>query len=87
MLSRPSANVLFIGLALLLAGALAGCAEPPQRTAANDPYEACVTRGYQIGDLPYRATAFYQPHVEDRIWPQIKSPVAQCSELRSRGEL
>jgi hypothetical protein len=72
-----------IGLAL----AVAGCGEPPMRTAANDAYQDCLNRGYQIGDLPYTATRFYQSHVEDRIWAPTRSPVAQCSEYRARGEL
>lgn len=73
------------GLVLLVAG----CSEAPasMRTAANDPYQACIYRGYQIGSLPYAATHFYQAHVEDRIWPAVKSPVEMCNELRARGEL
>jgi hypothetical protein len=82
MTSRPVAA--WLASAVLL---VAGCSEAPVRTAANDPYQACIHRGYQIGNLPYAATRFYQPHVEDRIWPAVKSPVAECNELRSRGEL
>lgn len=66
---------------------LVGCAEPQVRMAQNDPYQECLYRGTQIGDLPYSATRFYQAHVEDRIWAPVKSPVAQCSELRAHGEL
>ena len=72
----------------LLALAVAGCAEPPLRTASSDEaYQACLTRGYQMGDLPYSATRFYQSHVEDRIWTPARSPVTQCNEYRARGEL
>jgi hypothetical protein len=85
MLRRFSASVRWIPAILVLA--LAACAEPPTRTAANDPYQACIERGYQIGNLPYRATTFYQSNVEDRIWPATRSPVAQCSEFRERGQL
>lgn len=85
MLRRFSANARWFFAILVLA--LAGCAEPPLRTAANDPYQACLARGYQIGDLPYTATRFYQSHVEDRIWAPTKSTVAQCNEYRSHGEL
>lgn len=89
MLNRVSANA-FLGSMTAAAGLMlliAGCTEAPVRTAADDPYQACLYRGYQIGSLPYAATRFYQAHVEDRIWPAVKSPVAQCNELRSRGEL
>ena len=75
------------GLAAVLGLLLGSCAEPPVHMAATDPYQACLTRGYQIGDLPYSATTFYQPHVIDRVWPAARSPVAQCNELRDRGEL
>ena len=85
MLRRFSANARWFFAIVVLA--LAGCAEPPLRTAANDPYQACLARGYQIGDLPYTATRFYQTHVEDRIWAPTKSAVAQCAEYRSHGEL
>ena len=79
-----TATLAAIGLVL----ALAGCAEPQIRMAQNDDaYQACLYRGNQIGDLPYSATRFYQAHVEDRIWAPVKSPVAQCNELRERGEL
>jgi hypothetical protein len=85
MLKRLSMSVRWSPVILVLV--VAGCAEPPQRTAANDPYEACLARGYQIGDLPYSATRFYQSHVEDRIWTPARSPVSQCNEYRARGEL
>ena len=82
MLRRLSA------ISAILALALAGCAEPPVRMAANDDaYQACVHRGYQIGDLPYRATTFYHSNAADHIWPATKSPVEQCSEFRARGQL
>jgi hypothetical protein len=67
--------------------ALAGCAEPPLRTADNEAYQACLARGYRVGDLPYAATRFYQSHVEDRIWAPVRSPVAQCNEYQAHGEL
>ena len=72
-----------VGLGVLVAG----CAEAPVRTAATDPYQACLYRGNQIGSLPYAATTFYQAHATDRIWPAVKSPIGECNELRSRGEL
>ncbi|MBV8535078.1 MAG: hypothetical protein JO128_05765 [Alphaproteobacteria bacterium] len=72
---------------VLLALAVAGCAEPPLRVADSEAYQACLARGYRMGDLPYTATRFYQSHVEDRIWTPARSPVAQCNEYRARGEL
>lgn len=84
MISRRLAASL-AGLVLFVAGC--SDASAPMRTAGDDPYQACVYRGYQIGSLPYAATHFYQAHVEDRIWPAAKSPVDTCNELRSRGEL
>jgi hypothetical protein len=74
-------------LAVLLGLWLAGCAEAPTRAAATDPYQACLYRGNQIGNLPYSATTFYQSEALDRLWPAVRSPVAQCNELRERGEL
>lgn len=82
--SRPLA-VWIVGVALLVAGCSA--APAPMRTAATDPYQACLYRGYQIGNLPYAATTFYQAHAIDRIWTPMRSPVAECDELRSRGQL
>ncbi|HEX9461714.1 MAG TPA: hypothetical protein VGB82_03870 [Alphaproteobacteria bacterium] len=84
------------GLLILIAAAmlfLAGCAEPLPEALAQDPYEACIERGYQLGDLPYSATTFYQPTAVDRFWPRTigratwRSPVEQCNELRNRGQL
>ncbi|HTY66829.1 MAG TPA: hypothetical protein VMH36_09270 [Alphaproteobacteria bacterium] len=75
------------GMFALVVLLLAGCAEPPQRTADNEAYQACLARGYRMGDLPYAATRFYQSHVEDRLWAPARSPVAQCNEYQARGEL
>lgn len=75
------------GSAVLLGLLLGGCAAPGPHAVASDPYQACLYRGYQIGNLPYSATTFYQPEIIDRIWPAVQSPVAQCNELRARGEL
>lgn len=75
------------GLAAFFGLMLAGCAQAPPHAAATDPYQACLYRGYQIGNLPYSATTFYQPEAIDQIWPALRSPVAQCNELRERGEL
>lgn len=75
------------GVAAVLGLLLAGCAEPPPHAVATDPYQACLYRGNQIGNLPYSATTFYQPKVIDRIWPAAQSPVGRCNELRQRGEL
>ncbi len=83
MISRFVAAGLIAGLGL----AVAACAEAPQRVASDDPYQACLYRGYQIGNLPYSASTFYQAHATDRIWPAAKSPVAECNERRSRGQL
>ena len=72
---------------------IAACASPEPQTVSNDPYAACIDRGYLIGDLPYRATTFYQPTAVDRFWAHNaptsswKSPVDQCHELRARGQL
>ena len=70
----------------------AACSPEPQ-ALRDDPYEACIERGYQVGDLPYSATTFYQRTAVDRFWARNaptstwKSPVDQCNELRSRGQL
>ena len=81
----------WVFLAALGCGAAACTAEP--QTVSDDAYQACVERGYLIGDLPYSATTFYQRTAVDRFWAHNapasswKSPVDQCNELRSRGQL
>ena len=78
-------------VAVLLSGA-AACT-PESQALSDDPYEACLERGYLIGDLPYSATTFYQRTAVDRFWAHNaptstwKSPVDQCKELRARGQL
>ena len=78
---------------VLVSALLAGCVERAPEALPGDPYQACIVRGYRLGNLPYSATTFYQPTAVDRFWPRTvgrsdwRSPVEQCNELRAHGQL